>query len=254
MQCTLLIAASAFCIFYQDFVPNVITVSQCTSEHVFSWWYFFSTVNTPLFTVGHWQHYSQIQTSQYQKADMRMLSARYSIFTAFVKHCVFTKRTLKRCHFCGTYLSVFREYSLSPLQPLGPNWNVAGAHLSQFLPTTFGLHWHWPPLGSHTVLREPWGSHWHSGKQRQRDHIEKKNNNLQVSTTSNNGHGSRLMEADDRFMRPAVAPRGMHRNQSRLVQKDWGLIKGWHNTVRGKGEEEGQSAVGQSTKWVWSGF
>lgn len=53
---------------------------------------------------------------------------------------------------------------ISPLQPFGPNWNVAGAHLSQFLPTTLGRHWHWPPLGSHTVLREPWGSHWHSGK------------------------------------------------------------------------------------------
>lgn len=51
-----------------------------------------------------------------------------------------------------------------PLQPLGPNWYVDGAHLSQFLPTTLGRHWHWPPLGSHTVLREPWGSHWHSGK------------------------------------------------------------------------------------------
>lgn len=48
-----------------------------------------------------------------------------------------------------------RQLGLSPLQPLGPNWKVAGAQLSQFLPTTLGRHRHWPPLGSHTVLREP---------------------------------------------------------------------------------------------------
>lgn len=45
------------------------------------------------------------------------------------------------------------------LHPLGPKPKVPGAHLSQVLPTTFGRHWHWPPLGSQTELSEPWGSH-----------------------------------------------------------------------------------------------
>lgn len=45
------------------------------------------------------------------------------------------------------------------LQPLGPKPKVPGAHLSQVLPTTFGRHWHWPPLGSQTELNEPCGSH-----------------------------------------------------------------------------------------------
>lgn len=49
------------------------------------------------------------------------------------------------------------------LQPAGLNWNMAGAQWSQFLPTTLGRHRHWPPLGSHTALSEPWGSHWHAG-------------------------------------------------------------------------------------------
>lgn len=39
---------------------------------------------------------------------------------------------------------------------------MPGAHLSHCLPTTLGRHWHCPPLGSHTELREPWGSHWHA--------------------------------------------------------------------------------------------
>lgn len=46
--------------------------------------------------------------------------------------------------------------------PLGPNPKVPGAHLSHCLPTTLGRHWHCPPLGSHTELREPCGSHWHA--------------------------------------------------------------------------------------------
>lgn len=41
------------------------------------------------------------------------------------------------------------------LHPLGPKPKVPGAHLSQVLPTTFGRHWHWPPLGSQTELNEP---------------------------------------------------------------------------------------------------
>lgn len=41
------------------------------------------------------------------------------------------------------------------LHPLGPKPKVPGAHLSQVLPTTFGRHWHWPPLGSQTELKEP---------------------------------------------------------------------------------------------------
>lgn len=45
------------------------------------------------------------------------------------------------------------------LHPLGPKPKVPGAHLLHVLPTTLGRHWHWPPLGSHTELREPWGSH-----------------------------------------------------------------------------------------------
>lgn len=45
------------------------------------------------------------------------------------------------------------------LHPLGPKPKFPGAHLSQVLPTTFGRHWHWPPLGSQTELNEPWGSH-----------------------------------------------------------------------------------------------
>lgn len=45
------------------------------------------------------------------------------------------------------------------LHPLGPKPKVPGAHLSHLLPTTFGRHWHWPPLGSQTELKEPWGSH-----------------------------------------------------------------------------------------------
>lgn len=50
------------------------------------------------------------------------------------------------------------------LQPLGPNPKVPGAHLSHCLPTTLGRHWHCPPLGSHTELSEPWGSHWQARK------------------------------------------------------------------------------------------
>lgn len=50
------------------------------------------------------------------------------------------------------------------LHPLGPNPKVPGAHLSHCLPTTLGRHWHCPPLGSHTELSEPWGSHWQARK------------------------------------------------------------------------------------------
>lgn len=56
----------------------------------------------------------------------------------------------------------------SPLQPEGPKRKVAGAHWSQFLPMMLGRHWHWPPLGSHTVLREPIGSHAHAGDNRKK--------------------------------------------------------------------------------------
>lgn len=45
------------------------------------------------------------------------------------------------------------------LHPLGPKPKVPGAHLLHVLPTTLGRHGHWPPLGSHTELREPCGSH-----------------------------------------------------------------------------------------------
>lgn len=64
--------------------------------------------------------------------------------------------------------SVSRSEWDSRLHPWGPNRNVEGAHLSQFLPTTLGRHWHWPPFGSHTVLRDPWGSHWHAVDVRKR--------------------------------------------------------------------------------------
>lgn len=64
----------------------------------------------------------------------------------------------------------------SRLQPAGLNRKVAGAQCSQFLPTTLGRHWHWPPLDSHTPLREPWGSHWHAGRrERKKDRREGEN-------------------------------------------------------------------------------
>lgn len=53
------------------------------------------------------------------------------------------------------------------LHPLGPNPKVPGAHLLHCLPTTLGRHWHCPPLGSHTELSEPWGSHWQAGQRRE---------------------------------------------------------------------------------------
>ena len=89
-----------------------------------------------------------------------ILSTWSSIYTSTIRSmrsiCIFNI-------FLHMYISVWMG-SVLPLQPLGPNWNVAGAQMSQFLPTTWGRHWHWPPLGTHTVLREPWRSHWHSGK------------------------------------------------------------------------------------------
>lgn len=54
------------------------------------------------------------------------------------------------------------------LHPLGPNPKVPGAHLLHCLPTTLGRHWHCPPLGSHTELSEPWGSHWQAGQKEEK--------------------------------------------------------------------------------------
>ena len=48
------------------------------------------------------------------------------------------------------------------VQPAGPNPNAPGAHWSQRRPITFGLHSHWPPIGSQFELYEPVRSHEHS--------------------------------------------------------------------------------------------
>lgn len=65
---------------------------------------------------------------------------------------------------CGTHTSIPQKIITIllinlRLHPPGPKPKVPGAHLSQVLPTTFGRHSHWPPLGSQTELNEPWGSH-----------------------------------------------------------------------------------------------
>lgn len=58
------------------------------------------------------------------------------------------------------------------LHPSGPNPYVPGAHRLHFLPTTFGLHEHWPPRESQIALVDPVGSHWHAKHSRYEITIE----------------------------------------------------------------------------------
>lgn len=44
------------------------------------------------------------------------------------------------------------------MHPAGPKPKVPGKHWSHLRPMTFGLHEHWPPIGSHDALSDPTGS------------------------------------------------------------------------------------------------
>ena len=62
------------------------------------------------------------------------------------------KRTLRKKNFM-----LFTKWVNLRWHPLGPKPHVLGAHLSHFLPTTFGLHSHSPPAALQILLIEPVG-------------------------------------------------------------------------------------------------